>query len=203
MTPDLVESAQNQLARRCGVMRSLIDEHGDCTIVQRRKPLFHSLVSSVISQQLSVKAAASIEGRLREEVNAGRHFKPGDFKRVDAPRLRRCGLSGAKTKSILEIGRQSLEGELPLRKLHYLDDLALRERLVELPGIGPWTVDMVMMFSLNRPDILPLGDLALRRAIAQAYDLGDAEDLQALKHATEHLRPWRTVASWYLWCLVD
>lgn len=198
-----ITKAENSLRRKCPVIRDIIKSHGPCTIAKNKQPHFHSLVWSIINQQLSVKAALAIEKRVKAELGVKKNFSPKHFKSATQPQLRSCGLSNSKARFILAIREFVESGKLPLRSIAKKDDPEVSDLLLQVPGIGPWTADMFMMFSLNRPDILPLGDLALRKAIRIAYELDDDCDYATLTAATDHLRPWRTVASWYLWCLVD
>ncbi len=198
-----ITKAENSLRRKCPVIREIINTHGPCTIAKNKQPHFHSLVWSIINQQLSVKAALAIEKRVKAELGVKKNFNPGHFESVTQQQLRSCGLSNSKARFILAIHEFVQSGKLPLRSIAKKEDSEVSDLLQQVPGIGPWTADMFMMFSLNRPDILPLGDLALRKAIRIAYQLDDDADYAALSAATDHLRPWRTVASWYLWCLVD
>ena len=198
-----ITKAENSLRRKCPVIREIIKTHGPCTIAKNKQPHFHGLVSSIISQQLSVKAAKAIENRVKAELGTKKHFSPKHFKTATQSQLRSCGLSNSKARFILAIYDFVESGKLPLRSIAMKDNAEVSDLLQQVPGIGPWTADMFMMFSLIRPDILPLGDLALRKAIRIAYQLDDDADYAALTAATDHLQPWRTVASWYLWCLVD
>lgn len=197
--PKSLTEAERGLSKQCPVMRQLIRTHGPCTLLKNKRPHFHSLVSSIISQQLSVKAAQTISNRTKERVGAKKNFKAEHFKGITVKQLRACGLSNAKARYVLEIYRHVASGKLPLRSIGRKPDEEIRTLLQKIPGIGPWTVDMFMMFSLNRLDILPLGDLAIRKGICNAYTLDINSDHEQLRAAVDHLRPWRTIACWYLW----
>lgn len=166
------------------------------------RPYFHTLVWAIINQQLSVKAAQSIEQRLQARLDT-EVFQPGHFHRVHARTLRSCGLSGAKIRYIREIARRLRVGELDLQQLEALDDERASELLMDLPGVGRWTADMLLMFSLGRMDVLPVGDLALRKSIRMHYRLPLDADYEVYLELAEAWRPYRTIASWYYWAAVD
>ena len=176
--------------------------YGPCTLMLDPRPHFHTLVWAIINQQLSVKAAQAIEARLQARLDAG-IFQPGHFHRVHARTLRSCGLSGAKIRYIREIARRLRAGELDLKQLETLDDEQAAELLMDLPGVGRWTADMLLMFSLGRMDVLPVGDLALRKSIRLHYRLPVDVGHEVYLKLAEAWRPYRTIASWYYWAAVD
>lgn len=197
-----IRAAERYLARADPVLARLIRQHGPCTLMRDPGPYFHTLVWAIINQQLSVKAAQSIEARLQKRLGVAR-FEAQHFHRVREATLRSCGLSGAKARSICEISRRVRSGVLDLQQLESMDDQQAAQWLMQLPGIGQWTADMLLMFSLGRLDVLPIGDLALRKSIRLHYRLpADAGHGVYLKVA-ENWRPYRTVASWYYWAAVD
>jgi DNA-3-methyladenine glycosylase II len=197
-----IRAAERHLAKTDSILAQLIERHGPCTLMRCPKPHFHTLVWAIINQQLSVKAAQSIERRLQQRLRT-QLFKPEHFYRVQERSLRACGLSGAKVRYIREISRRVRVGLLDLRQLDSLDDDQVAELLMDLPGIGRWTADMLLMFSLGRLDILPIGDLALRKSIQLHYRLPDDADSELYLQVAESWRPYRTVASWYCWAAVD
>ena len=194
--------AERHLAKADPVLARLIEQHGPCTLQRDPHPRFHTLVWAIVNQQLSVKAARSIEKRLlahfRSEV-----FQPDHFHRVRDTTLRRCGLSGAKIRYIREIARRVRQGELDLHCLDTLDDERVAALLMDLPGIGQWTAEMLLMFSLGRLDVLPVGDLALRKSMRLHWGLDEDAPHAAYLELAEAWRPYRTVASWYIWAAVD
>jgi DNA-3-methyladenine glycosylase II len=165
-------------------------------------PHFHTLVWAIINQQLSVKAAYSIQQRLLQRLKT-EIIEPRHLCRVRDQSLRQCGLSAAKIRYIREAGRRVRAGEIDLDALEKVDDETAAEQLMALPGVGRWTADMLLMFSLGHLDILPLGDLALRKAIRQAHGLPEDAAIEHYLQLGETWRPWRSVASWYLWAAVD
>jgi DNA-3-methyladenine glycosylase II len=163
---------------------------------------FHTLVWAIINQQLSVKAAQSIEARLQARLGV-EQFEAQHLSRVREVTLRACGLSAAKARCIREIGRRVRSGRLDLQHLECLDDQQVAHLLMQLPGIGPWTADMLLMFSLGRLDVLPVGDLALRKSIRMHHRLSEDAGRDVYIALAESWRPYRTVASWYYWAAVD
>ncbi|HHJ14661.1 MAG TPA: DNA-3-methyladenine glycosylase 2 family protein [Gammaproteobacteria bacterium] len=194
--------AERELAARDPVLARLIDRHGPCTLERDPHPRFHTLVWAIINQQLSVKAARSIEQRLLAYFGDP-VFDPRHFYRVRETTLRRLGLSGAKVRYIREIARRVRRGELDLEALERMDDETVAATLMELPGIGRWSAEMLMMFSLGRLDVLPVGDLALRKSMRLHWGLEQDAPQVAYQRLAEAWRPWRTVASWYIWAAVD
>jgi DNA-3-methyladenine glycosylase II len=197
-----MRAAERHLARADQVLARLIDEHGPCTLLHDPRSHFHTLVWAIINQQLSVKAARSIEARLQERLGV-LQFEPQHLYRPREATLRRCGLSGAKVRYIREISRRMLSGSLDLQCLEDMDDQQAAQALMRLPGIGQWTADMVLMFSLRRLDVLPIGDLALRRSIRIHHKLPEGARDALFLGVAEPWRPYRTVASWYYWAAVD
>jgi len=194
--------AERYLAKVDPVLARMIEQHGPCTLERDPHPRFHTLVWAIVNQQLSVKAAHSIEGRLLKHFRSD-VFLPGHFYRVRETTLRRCGLSGAKIRYIREIARRVRQNELDLHSLDTLDDESVAEILMDLPGIGQWTAEMLLMFSLGRMDVLPVGDLALRKSMRTHWGLDEDVAHEAYLELAEAWRPYRTVASWYIWAAVD
>lgn len=186
-----LHAAERELAARDSVLAGLIHTHGPCRLHTRRASPFATLARSIINQQLSAQAAAQIETRVRAAVPA---FDPGGFLAADAPTLRAAGLSGRKIDYLQALAAAIDAGRLDFTALRRAPDEAVIEALVALPGIGRWTAEMFLLFGLHRPDVLALGDAGLQRAARMLY--GEDADLAALG---EHWRPYRSVASWYLW----
>ncbi|TCK18572.1 DNA-3-methyladenine glycosylase II [Thiogranum longum] len=197
-----LRQAERYLAKTDPVLARMIEQHGPCTLQRDPHPRFHTLVWAIVNQQLSVKAARSIEGRLLKHFDSD-VFHPQHFYRVRETTLRRCGLSGAKIRYIREIARRVRQDELDLHGLDTLDDERVAERLMDLPGIGQWTAEMLLMFSLGRMDVLPVGDLALRKSMRVHWGLGEDVPHDTYIELAEAWRPYRTVASWYIWAAVD
>ena len=169
------------------------------------RSLFGALAEAIVYQQLSNKAAATIFGRveaLYPRATAG--FTPRHILRTTDDRLRGVGLSRAKVLALQDLARRVHGGELPtLDEAQELADAELIERLVQVRGIGRWSAEMFLMFRLGRPDVLPLDDYSLRKAYAKAFRKRALPSPEALAKAGEKWRPYRTVASWYLWRALD
>ena len=162
---------------------------------------FQSLVSSVISQQLAVKAADTIHGRLNDLANG--QITPVRIAKLSDAALREIGVSGAKAKTIQSLAQASLTGNVPIENLNELSDDEVFTGLTSLWGIGPWTVDMFMMFQLHRLDIWPTGDLGVRRGWESIHKLADQIEPKALDVKGEKFRPYRSVIAWYCWRHLD
>jgi DNA-3-methyladenine glycosylase II len=197
-----IRAAERRLRQADPVLARLIERHAPCTLMHAPMPHFHTLVWAIINQQLSVKAAYSIQQRLLKHLNTD-IIEPHHLLRVRDVSLRRCGLSGAKIRYIREAGRRVRAGELDLNALEGVDDQTASAQLMALPGVGRWTADMLLMFSLGHLDILPLGDLALRKSIRLAHGLPEDAAIEHYLQLGEAWRPWRSVASWYFWAAVD
>ena len=169
------------------------------------RSVFGALAEAIVYQQLSNKAAATIYGRveaLYPRATAG--FTPRHILATPDERLRGCGLSRAQVLAVQDLARRVAGGELPtLEQAHDLSDAELIERLVKVRGIGRWSAEMFLMFRLGRPDVLPLDDYSLRKAYTKAFKKRALPSPQALEKAGEKWRPYRTVASWYLWRVLE
>jgi DNA-3-methyladenine glycosylase II len=177
-----------------------IDRVGPC-LLRPRRDRFAMLVQAIIGQQISSKAATSIERRLR--ALGGSPHDPVRIAALGEPALRTVGLSTMKARYILELAGAVATGRLPLHQAGRWSDGVVIERLTKIKGIGRWTADMFLIFALNRPDILPVGDLGARAGIQRHYELPETPDAQACHRLTEPWRPFRSIATWYLWAEVD
>lgn len=162
---------------------------------------FESLVESVISQQLAVRAADTIHARL--VTMAGGKITPARIAKLQDADLRSAGLSGAKAKTIQRLSNAAISREVDINKLHLLDDEVVSEQLNSLWGIGPWTVDMFMMFQLGRLDTWPTGDLGVRRGWEKIHRLKEQIEPKKLVARGEKFRPHRSIVAWYCWRAVE
>ena len=178
------------------VMRAIIDQVGAYQI-QFRDPDFETLVKSIVYQQLSGRVAGVIFGRVTDA--AGGRLTPESILKLRPVRMRTLGLSGQKTAYIRDLARHTRDGRLAFEELARLPDEAVIERLTEVKGIGVWTAHMFLIFALRRPNVLPTGDLGIRNAIRKAYGLLELPKPAEMETLSEPWRPYRTVASWYLW----
>ncbi|MFN8473051.1 MAG: DNA-3-methyladenine glycosylase [Anaerolineae bacterium] len=160
---------------------------------------FGSLVSAIISQQLSGKAAQTIEDRFRAVFADGRQFTPANVAAMPIEEMRAAGLSEAKSRYLRDLGERVANGDLDLNQLADMDDEEVVQRLVEVKGIGRWTAEMFLIFSLGRLDVLPVDDLGLRKAVMLLYGLNHMPKRPDLEDLAGPWQPYRTVATLYLW----
>ena len=178
----------------------VIDAHPLCTVGRNPKPVSHfeALVESIISQQLAVKAADTIYGRVK--ALAGGRVIPGRVIEISEIQMREAGVSGAKFKTIQGLADAAITKRIKINALHEIDsDEEIFNQLTSLWGIGPWTVDMFMMFQLGRLDIWPTGDLGVRRGWEKIYSLKEEIEPKKLEKKGEKFRPYRSVVAWYCW----
>jgi 3-methyladenine DNA glycosylase/8-oxoguanine DNA glycosylase len=198
MTPTDYQRARRVLARRDPVIRDLMRRHGPCGLaVVRHADPFQALTRAIIAQQLSTKAAATIEGRF-SALFGGKHT-PRAVSAVSDAELRAVGLSGQKVAYVRDLSARVLDGSLALDTLGALPDAEVVEALTAVKGIGRWTAEMFLMFRLQRPDVLPVGDLGIVKAVQLAYGLRTLPSPDRLTQIGERWRPYRSVACWYLW----
>jgi 3-methyladenine DNA glycosylase/8-oxoguanine DNA glycosylase len=195
--PSLVRATRH-LRRADPVMAAIIARVGPCLWrVDRRGSAFAALVESIMYQQITGRAAASIHRRLRTRIGR-RHPRPADIAAVSDRALRACGLSRQKIAYLRDLAARATDG-LALRGLGRLDDEAVIERLCAVKGIGRWTAEMFLMFRLGRFDVLPVHDYGIRKAMQRAYRLRALPSPARMRETAEPWRPFRTVACWYLW----
>lgn len=160
---------------------------------------FEALARNIVFQQLHGSAAEAIHRRVIELFGGGR-LRPRDVLGAADEELRGVGLSGAKTAALKDLAAKTLDGTVPtLARLQRMNDEEIVERLTQVRGIGRWTVEMLLMFRLGRPDVLPVGDFAVRKGFMVAYGLDEMPKPKALELHAEAWRPYRSVASWYMW----
>jgi DNA-3-methyladenine glycosylase II len=181
-----------------GVLRGVIDRVGSFE-PWHEPDLWRALVGSIISQQLSIKAAATIEARVAALADDGSFPEAERILAVPEEQLRACGLSGAKTRYIRDLAGRWRDGSLPHHRLATMTDPEVIELLTQVKGIGRWTAEMVLIFTLRRPDVLPVDDLGFRAAVQREYGLPDRPGAAQLRELGEAWRPYRSVATLYLW----
>ena len=199
------EKAVASLKRKDKTLAKLMRQVGPYTLAQRdtRSP-FHSLFRAIVYQQLSGKAAATIHQRVVELFDGKKHFTPKNLLALSDEELRAAGLSRAKTLAAKDLALKTQQGLVPsLSKLQTMADEEIIERLINVRGIGRWTVEMLLLFHLGRPDVLPVADLGVRKGFMQTYGLDELPDAKRLQVHAEAWRPYRSVASWYMWRAVD
>lgn len=203
LTPSLCRDAERTIGRNDPVMRRLVRRHGACTIAGRDgRGDFTSIAQAVVSQQLSVKAADTIYRRLIALLPGGRMSQQAVLA-VDAGTLRGAGLSWAKAGFLHDAARKTLDGTVPLDRLRHLEDAEVIASLTGIKGIGRWSAEMFLMFRLRRPDVFPLDDAGIVRAMRVGYGLKGKPTPRRLLGIAEAWRPYRTVACWYLWASLD
>jgi 3-methyladenine DNA glycosylase/8-oxoguanine DNA glycosylase len=186
-------------------LRGVIDAVGPCKLrIDRMQSPYETLFESILHQQLTGKAARTILGRVKAAFGDGVIPAPASIVAADDAVLRGAGLSRAKTAAIKDLAARTLGGHVPpLPALRRMDDAAIVEHLTQIRGVGPWTVEMMLIFRLGRPDVLPVHDYGVRNGFRIAHGRRELPTPTALARAGERWRPWRTVASWYLWRAVD
>jgi DNA-3-methyladenine glycosylase II len=161
---------------------------------------YEVLVEAITHQSISGKAAATIFGRVKALGSNGRIPTPEEMLKLRKPALRKAGLSGAKILAMKDLAKKTIEGVVPtLEQANQLSDEELVKRLVSVRGIGAWTVEMFLIFRLGRPDVLPIHDLGVRKGWAITYGKKHMPKPKDLLKFGERWRPYRTVASWYMW----
>jgi len=187
-------------------MAGLIDEIGPLSVRARKRgrpdDAYGTLVRSITGQQLSTKAAATIYGRLTQHYG-GRTPTPQEILDTSPQELRALGLSNAKAAYLRDLAEHIVDGELPIDELAAMPDAKVAEALIAIKGLGRWTVDMFLMFHLGRPDVLPVGDLGIRKAMQIHYGLEDLPSPSEMERIADAWRPHRTLASLYLWESLD
>jgi len=195
-----VRAARRHLRRVDPELAQLMKRVGPFRLAVEKPPsTFHALAESIVYQQLTGKAAATIFRRV-EALGRGRQLSPPDLAAVSDAQLRAAGLSRAKTAALRDLAQRALSGTLPtLGQLRRLDDAAIEAALTSIRGIGVWTVQMLLIFTLGRPDVLPANDLGVRKGYAVALGAGVLPTPTTVAARGERWRPYRSVASWYLW----
>ena len=199
MIPDYWQQAGTALAQNDAVMAAIIAACGDETLVSRGDP-FGTLLRSIVGQQISVRAADSIWARFVAALPA---LTPEAVRVASAETLRACGLSARKVEYIADLARHFVDGKIQPARWAAMGDAEIIAELTAVRGIGVWTAEMLLIFNQLRPDVWPLDDIGLQKAVAQHYFSGERPTRRQLVARGEHWRPWRSVATWYLWRSLD
>ena len=197
--------AETWLSKRCALMRRLIKTHGPCGLVPelRRSP-YEALVSAVAHQQLHANAAEAILKRFRALYPAAKFPKPEQVLATEDERLRSTGFSFGKIRAIRDIAEKAATGLIPTRaKAMKLTDEELIERLVEVRGVGQWTVEMLLIFTLGRMDVFPADDYGVRAGFKAIMKHEEMLKPKAIREYAEKWKPHRSIAAWYLWRAAD
>lgn len=199
MTPVYWSTASRELAARDTVLSQLIAQFAGLALGSRGDA-FSTLARAIVGQQISVKAAQSVWNRLVGELKV---VAPGTVLDAAAPKLCGCGLSRRKTEYLRDLAARFDSGEIEASAFAALDDDRLIARLTQVKGIGRWTAEMFLIFYLARPDVLPLDDLGLQRAMRLHYNRGRPLSQARMRSLGKTWAPWRSVATWYLWRSLD
>jgi DNA-3-methyladenine glycosylase II len=189
-------TAHRALSRLDPKLRPLIQRVGPCTL-KPHDDHFALLIRTIISQQLSTTAARTIGGRLHALSPAG--FQAAALEQLSDEQIRGCGISSGKLRSIRDLCGRVRSGSIDIMRWPSMPDEELREQMLEIHGIGPWSVDMYLIFGLGRMDVLPVGDLGLRMGVKEHYRLSKVPTPAQLFKIAECWRPYRAIATWYFW----
>ena len=199
MKPEYWDRAKRALARRDPVMGAIMRSHPKVFLARRGEP-FLTLARAIVGQQISVKAAQSVWNRVLDCVG---EVTPEKVLARERKVLRACGLSDRKTEYIADLAQHFADGAIHVHRWPDMSDEQIIAELVEVRGIGRWTAEMFLMFNLLRPDVFPLDDLGLQKGIRVAYFRNRKVALSTMRRLGETWRPWRSVATWYLWRSLD
>ncbi|MCP5267307.1 MAG: DNA-3-methyladenine glycosylase 2 family protein [Burkholderiaceae bacterium] len=199
MKPEFWDRACRELSACDPVLGRVIDAHAGEHLVARDDP-FLTLVRSIVGQQISVKAAQSVWDRLARR---SRTVTPERLSRMRTTTMRDCGLSQRKAEYVQDLARHFVNGTVDPSHWASLDDEAVIAELTSVRGIGRWTAEMFLIFNLQRPDVLPLDDIGLLRGMGHGYKGGERVSRAEAEAIAQAWRPWRSVATWFLWRSLD
>ncbi len=197
--PRYWKQATRELAAGDPVMRKLVAQSKGLAL-RSRGDAFNTLARSIVGQQISVKAAQSVWNRL---VAAVPEMHPEVVRNHDADALRACGLSRGKVVYLHDLAHHFAEGKLSVDRWQHMSDDELIAELTQVRGIGRWTAEMFLIFYMMRPDVLPLDDIGLQNAVSRLYYKGRPLTRKQLVTFAKRWRPWRSVATWYMWRSLD
>jgi DNA-3-methyladenine glycosylase II len=199
MKPEYWDKAKRALARRDPVMATIMRSRPKVFLARRGEP-FLTLARAIVGQQISVKAAQSVWDKV---VLCVGEVTPQGVLAKDRKLLRACGLSDRKTEYIADLAQHFADGSIHTHRWPEMSDEEIIAELVQVRGIGRWTAEMFLIFNLLRPDVFPLDDLGLQKGICLAYFKKKSVSLRTMRKLGESWRPWRSVATWYLWRSLD
>jgi DNA-3-methyladenine glycosylase II len=195
-----ISRARRALMRADPKLGELIKRVGRCEIIAaRERPPFESLVRIILSQQLSSKVADVIFERVAVLVGGVELMSATAVLAVEPGAFRKAGVSGPKISYLRDLAERVHDGRLPLDHLEEMTDLEVAEAITSVKGLGRWSADMFLMFRLNRPDILPVGDLGIVKGVQRLFGMKSMPKAKTMERLTRSWQPYRTVACWYLW----
>ena len=197
--PAYWKPACTELAAADPVMAALIARYSDAILANRGDP-FQTLARAIVGQQISVKAADSVWARFADYAQT---VRPEHIATLELDALAACGLSRRKAEYLRDLAGHFVDGRIEPARWKKMEDEAVIAELVDVRGIGRWTAEMFLIFSLRRPDVWPVDDIGLQKAVALQYLDGDHPTPTFLRQHGERHAPWRTVATWYLWRSLD
>ncbi|HEU4620873.1 MAG TPA: DNA-3-methyladenine glycosylase [Burkholderiaceae bacterium] len=197
--PAYWEEASTALIKRDRIMRKIIPKYEGLCLMSRGDP-FVTLARSIVGQQISVKAAEAVWGRFKQ---ACPRMAPASVLKLDVDQLAACGLSRRKAEYVLDLAAHFKAGRVHIARWNEMDDEAIINELVAIRGIGRWTAEMFLIFNLLRPNVFPVDDLGLLKAISVHYFSGEPVTRSEAREVSANWEPWRTVGTWYLWRSLD
>ena len=195
--PEYWDTAKKELSRRDDVLHEIINEFDDLELASRGD-LFYTLIRSVIGQQISVKAASTVWSRFCERIG---DIEPENILSADIEELRSCGLSQRKAEYV--IGISESWSDYDSLEWKEMSDEEIIQELIKLRGVGKWTAEMILIFTMLRPDVFPIGDIGMIRGIEKSYNSGERMSREELYAISDNWKPWRTVACCFMWRTVD
>jgi DNA-3-methyladenine glycosylase II len=198
----LIRKAVRHLKAIDPALSKIIRIHGPCTLKPSHEAPFHALASSIISQQLSAGAARSIKEKLYSALKADQ-FSPDNILRLRPRYFKEAGLSGPKQGYLRGIALAVQRGEIDFEALMKVGEEEIITRLTALKGVGRWTAEMFLIFGMGRTDVWSLGDVGLKRGVKLVYGLEETPSQEEMNAISEPWRPYRSIASWYLWRVID
>ena len=196
--PDYWEKGKKELKKIDKNIKKIIELY-EFPSLTTREDMFYTLIRSIVGQQISVRAADTIWDKI---VNEAKEIRPEIIYSMDENTMRDCGLSKRKVEYMKAVSEKWLNGYDKIN-WHELSDEAVTEKLVEIRGIGKWTAEMILIFTLMRPDIFPMGDIGAIRALEKIYNKGQKMNKEQIEEIVKKWKPWRTIATWYLWRSID
>ena len=196
--PDYWEKGKKELKKIDKNIKKIIELY-EFPSLTTRENMFFTLIRSIVGQQISVRAADTVWDKI---VNEAKEIRPEIIYSMDENTMRDCGLSKRKVEYMKAVSEKWLNGYDKIN-WHELSDEAVTEKLVEIRGIGKWTAEMILIFTLMRPDIFPIGDIGAIRALEKIYNKGQKMKKEQIEEIVKKWKPWRTIATWYLWRSID